>query len=740
MRILTIAICLMLIAGASTVYSRPSTISAQRDSTNLTGMVTVEITPKPVNTFIPTKALGAGVDGLEKGAVAQVYTPANLRAMSQVGFGPLTYRLRTELGVEAWHWNPRGQWTNPKTDSGYWTSSSTSTVPIALGHGYKLPRRGSTTDQANNDGYSRIDDGDMKTFWKSNPYLDSHFTGEPNSAHPQWIVVDLGKRAMVDAMRIQWGVPYATHYRIAYWRGLNDPSDGLDQTYDADSHWIDFPGGAISKGQAGEAYLRLCKNAIRARFVRIWMMESSETAPRRSLDIRDHCGYAIREVELGATDKRGALRDLVKHLASHDGQTEIYASSTDPWHTVSGRDPQVEQPGFDRVFRSSLTHGLPAVIPVGILYDTPDNAVAELRFFALRGYPIRGVELGEEPDGQYMTPEDYGALYIQWADALHKVDPTLKLGGPSLQTNIDAWTTWPDARGDNSWMNRFLRYMKRRHHVSDFNFFSFEWYPFDDVCADPSEQLLREPSILTHTIDQLRRDGVPRSIPWLITEYGYSAFAGQAEMEMPGALFNAETAAQFLTLGGASAYLYGLEPNTPIQESTDCKTFGNLAVYLSDDRRVIRSRLATYYGARMLTNDWAMPMSAKPHDVYVATSNLKNLSGQPLVTAYAVHRPDGKWAVLLLNKDSKRSARIRLRFRETRTGRIAILQGLARIAQYSTAQYTWQADGRHGRPKRDLSPAVRSVAGDAINLPPYSLTVVRGSLGPYSSIHKTSAR
>src|SRR5215831_12766452 len=157
-----------------------------------TATVTIHYNPgQPVHTFQPAASLGVALDGHEKGENNLILQPKNIEAMLSVSMKPLTYRLRTELANEAWHWNPQGHWSDASKSQGYWTSSTDTGSFISLSYGYKLPRRGNTKDQANNDGYSRIDDGDTTTFWKSNPYLDEHYTGENNARHAQWVVIDL---------------------------------------------------------------------------------------------------------------------------------------------------------------------------------------------------------------------------------------------------------------------------------------------------------------------------------------------------------------------------------------------------------------------------------------------------------------------------------------------------------------------------------------------------------------------
>src|SRR6266481_1559248 len=475
----------------------------------------------PVNRLIPTEALGAGIDGHEKGECAQMFTDKNITEMLSAGLGPLTYRLRTELGGEVWHWNSRGRWSDPVHKCGYWTSDDSLAEPINVSYGYGLPRRGNTIDQANDDGYSRIADGDKESFWKSNPYLDPHFTGEPDEAHPQWLIIDLGGQKPVNAVRINWGAPYAKQYKVEYWQG----DDPMHLQPDDDDDWQPFANGNIENAQGGDDLIRLAERPRSAQFVRIVMSNSSHTSAQVSDDIRDSLGFAIREVELGnidpplrrsgAASKRGRFHDHVRHAPDRHRQTIVYVSSTDPWHRAEDIDYSTEQPGLDSIFGSKLTNNLPMLVPVGVLYDTPDNAAAEINYLLRRNYSLEGIELGEEPDGQWASPEDYAALYTGVARRLTSLNSQVRLGGPSLQNFEDQLLTWADSSGNRSWMNRFLKYV--RSAGARFDFFSFEFYPFDNICANVAPQLLETPKRLSAMLASLRAYGVPTDIPWLMT-------------------------------------------------------------------------------------------------------------------------------------------------------------------------------------------------------------------------------
>jgi hypothetical protein len=718
LRSLTCAVCAVL-------SLQPITASAQGNQPANYATVTVSFTPgHPANRFIPARALGAGVDGHSIGETDRQLSPANIKAMLSAGLKPLTYRLRTELADEAWHWNPNGSWSDPAHGRGYWTSSSKLGRTIHVCYGYRLPRRGNTVDQANDDGYSRLDDGDSKTFWKSNPYLDQHFTGEKSSAGLQWVMIDLGEPKPIDAIRILWSQPFATNYSIEFGEfvGEEDLSQSLP------TEWHAFPQGNIAKGAGGNALVKLSDAPLTVRYVRIVLNESSGTGRKNSRDIRDRLGYAIREIYLGTLDGRGRFQDAIDHGTGRYKQTDIYVSSTDPWHREIDRDAQAEQPGFDFIFKSGLTNGLPMLIPVPVLYDTPENAAAEIRYLKTRGYPVERIEMGEEPDGQFVNPEQFGALYLQFEKAIHKINPALALGGPSLQDIEQTQVPGRIEFGKAGWMGRFLEYLKRHGQLDKFTFFSFEWYPFPDDCQP--QQLTEGTQMLTDALNELQKGGLTHDIPWLMTEYGYSAFGARAEVDLDGALLDADSVGRFLTMGGEAAFLYGYEASEIIKEQ-ECSA-GNNMLFFRDDRGNIKKPTATYWGARLLTQQWVQP-GDQPHEIYPAVSDVRNGNGDQMITAYAVHRPDGLWALLLINRDPNRAFQASVIFRNTMSGSGRGFQGPVDLYQYSSQQYLLGGPPDSPYPVRSDEPEHKIVQSSdspatQISLPPYSLTVIRGTM------------
>jgi hypothetical protein len=677
---------------------------------------------KPDAVFDPVESLGAGVDGHGKADTEAVYSPKILQKMLSAGLHPLTYRLRTELAIEAWHWNPKGRWSDPAEKRGYWTSDPDSKEPIQLCYGYRLPRRGDTLDEANNNGYSRLDDGDLSTFWKSNPYLDESFTGKPAGSHPQWVAADFQKQVPLNALRIHWAAPFATRFEVEF---SNRP-EAYYYGATLAGVWQRFPNGTIVDGTGGQGFIKLADHPVQARYLRIRLLESSRTSlDPNSKDARDRLGYAIRELEAGYLDDQGRFHDAVIHQPDRH-QTEVYASSTDPWHRESDLDPGVTQPGFDLVVHSGLTRGRPLMIPVPVLYDTPENAAAEISFLKARNYPVNRVELGEEPDGQKADPRDYAALYLQVADRIRAINPTVALGGPSFVCIEGDERERLIGYHRGLWIRAFMDELKARNRQGDFSFLSFEWYPFDYGNGAVPPQVACASRMLKNAVDLMHASGVPADMPLLMSEYGYSAFACRPEVDLGGALLNTEIACQFLSLKGTAAFLYGYEPGK-LQNDWG-NSWGNNMIFLLNPQGGIRAPTATYHAARLLTREWAAPQGGA-HTLYPASVHFEKEGGPPLLAAYPVLRPDGRWALLLINKDPAKAFEVSLKFVKNGADVSTPFDTPFDVFSFSSRQYQWQDLGAKGFPVRS-EPASREVIqpganGSAVTIPPWSLTVLR---------------
>jgi hypothetical protein len=695
--------------------------------------VVVDATPSHViNTFSPPHALGGAIDRLRAGEGApgrestpvtkeqvdqnteSLLSPPVLKEILGAGWQTVTYRQNTELMVEAWHWNASGIWSNADRKEGYFKGSAELSEPIRHSYAYPLPHRGFSRGDGN--GWSRLTDGDETTYWKSNPYLTKAFTGEDDALHPQWVMIDLGAKVDVNAIRIAWANPYARKYAVQFWTGLLEPFyDGTEA-----GTWQTFPKGYFTEGPGGTVTLKLVTGTISARYLRIWMTESSNTCDTHgSADKRNCVGYAINELYVGTLSVAGTFNDVVQHSASRR-QTVTWPSSVDPWHAESdlvySRGDQI---GFDLFFTSGITRGLPTMVPIAMLYATPEDAAAEIAYLYKRRYPISWIEMGEEADGQHMLPEDYGALYIQFATAIHKLEPEAKLGGPAFEGTFGDVDVWPDSMGRVSFLGRFLDYLRAHGHLNDFTFFSFEHYPFMGKNETASwNDLFLEPGLVHRVVEAWKDNGLPPNLPFFMTEGNMGGGGGPRDVK--SALWLADYVGSMISEGASGTFYFHYMP-----------TSGGRGQFLALDKDFrVTNYPPQYLAAQVITKEWVQPVDA-PHRLFRATSDLVDDAGNVLVTAYAVQRPDGQWSVLLVNKDRENDHEISLVFADETTKRTRSFDGAVERITFGAAEYQWHQTDLVGHADPDGPPARTTLRGDPAAkyvLPKASVVVLRGKL------------
>ncbi|HTM17162.1 MAG TPA: hypothetical protein VL135_09665, partial [Terracidiphilus sp.] len=659
-------------------------------------------------------------DRMNQKFIDETFVKPVIDRVLEAGWGPVSYRQNTELYTEAWHWNPTGAWSDP-SGKGYFVGSSNPTEMIRYSYGYPLPHRGVTRDDGTETvSYSRLTDGDAHTYWKSNPYLSHEFTGEDDSRNPQWVFFDLANVQSVEAIRIAWGEPYASQYAVQFFTGedpIRAPTKGV---------WQNFPFGLIQEGKGGIATLRLASSPVHVRWIRIWMTQSSNSCDDHGSSDRRNCvGYAIRELYIGTLGSAGEFHDILRHTPDQD-QTPTYCSSVDPWHQASDIDKSGRaQVGFDLFYTAAYTRGLPAMVPIALIYSTPEDAAAQITYLKKRNYPISYIEMGEEPDGHYMLPEDYAALYLQFATAIHKVDPSLKLGGPIFTGQNKDIEVWADAEGRTSWTGRFIDYLKRHNRLSELAFFSFEHYPYDP-CRYQWGNLYDEPQLVSNILKVWREDGVPDNIPMFITESNISSNASEASVDIFGALWLADYVGAFLTAGGDAIYYFhyipfGVHPGCNNSDST----FG---MFATDNKRQITQPLSQFFASQLINLEWLKPGN-DAHQLYSAATDIEDSAGHKLVTAYAVKRPDKQWALLIVNRDQENPHTVKINFHDAETRRDTSFAGPVDSFTFGSAQYRWDPLRKVADPDGPLLKTQVTAGRDStFALPAASVVVLRGSL------------
>jgi hypothetical protein len=367
------------------------------------------------------------------------------------------------------------------------------------------------------------------------------------------------------------------------------------------------------------------------------------------------------------------------------------------------------------------------MIPVTLLYGTPDDAAAQIAYIERRGYPIGYVEMGEEPDGKHAMPEDYAALYLQWARALHQIDPRLRLGGPVFEGVDEDIRVWPDGRGRTSWMGRFVDYLNAHDRLSDLAFVSFEHYPFDP-CDITWKDLYSEPRLMKHILQVWRDDGVPKNVPLMVTESHVSWSLTGPMTTIFGALWLADNIGSFFEGGGAAFYHSPIQPQG-VQNT--CLGWSSWSNFVSDENYTIKGYTATYFAAQMINLEW-LQHRAGPHQMFPSSADVTDAAGNRLVTSYAVRRPDGNWSLMLVNRDEHNPHTVRVVFDDAKSKRQTSFAGPVTLVSFGSEQYVWINDGPNSHPDPDHPPVATLLQGppppSTFTLPKASITVLRGRI------------
>jgi hypothetical protein len=231
---------------------------------------------------------------------------------------------------------------------------------------------------------------------------------------------------------------------------------------------------------------------------------------------------------------------------------------------------------------------------------------------------------------------------------------------------------------------------------------------------------------MSHILEVWREDGVARDTPLMVTESNLSWNLTGPMSQIFSALWLADSIGSFFEAGGAAYYHSPIQPEPVRETCLGSATWGN---FVPDANLDIQAYTAQYFAGRLINLEWA-EHRAGVHQMFAASCDAKDANRNTLITAYALHRPNGEWALMLINRDHDRSHPVRVVFDES-DGRQGSFAGPVTTVSFGSEQYIWHENGLNSRPDPDGPPVSKKAQGGpnaTFVLPEASVTVLRGNV------------
>lgn len=596
--------------------------------------------------------------------------------------GDKVFRFPNGSYSDIYHWNGVGKFT---TDS-VWFADDSAYKP---GWTAESIHRG----QTNGTSASAITDGNLNSFWWSNP-------DHPGASG--WFSLDLSAAKSVDSIALWLGNVRPDSVQILRWAGENSIWP-LPHVQMNGSFWTEvarLPASDVVGFKLGEA------------------------TPVRHLGVRPigvlANGWQVREMKVF-----GAGVALTTNIANGTTQTKVYAASAHPANRSTKFVPNWD---FDTYMK--WIRDYPGAIPlicVNYGTGTPEEAAAWIHYAnKVKGYGIKRWQVGNESSGEWeeggtVTARQYAERFVKFARAMRAVDPTIEIEGPVL-AGTDFTT---QASGDfdgRSWMQGFLAYVDSVENAAGIRLvdgIDFHNYPYwftsgpsatamFKACDKSGEQYDSLSALMGRTIAD------PRSRQILMTEFNTSTVSSSLEMEAAGGSATGLQFAHFIQRFGDRGLTNTWELYTGIQKGPD-GTFGSLSV-MTEPTRGTWSSLnyppnASFWSTRIIMRQW---LDEAGGDTIVPVDQV---SGARL---FAV-RNKGRVSVLAFNMTEDSLA---LALDAT------LFPSGGDILSWGTGEYLWTGTDAAARAIPNNGPSSRPLGSGwtgSTKIPPYGMLVVRGA-------------